>query len=103
MISEGVTLTIRFRNVEGIGQLQIRDILNDILRRQLANCEPTDRIGVELGHVNLDRRVLVPFAVRDKMTADRILNIFERIQQSKQTFDFDEEMTMKIVIVKQPE
>jgi len=81
----------------------MRDILADILNRRLINLNPNDRVGVELDHINLDRRVLVPFANVANFTVDRILSVMERVQQSKQTFGFDLNMTMKLVIVRDPE
>jgi len=81
----------------------LRDILDDILRRRLVNLAPGDRVGVELDNINLDRRVLVPFANVADMTVDRILSVVERIQQSKKSFDFDNHMTMKLVVARNPQ
>jgi len=36
------------------------------------------------------------------MSGDRILSVMERIQQSKENFQFDQAMTMKLVIVEMP-
>jgi len=99
---EGVTYTIRFRNIDGIDAVTLRDILDDILRRRLVNLAPGDRVGVELDNINLDRRVLVPFANVADMTVDMILSVVERVQQSNKSFGFDNHMTMKLVVVRNP-
>jgi len=102
LILEAITYNIRFRNIDQMDQLTLRDILGDILHHRLANFQPGDRIGVELNHVDLDRRVLVPFSTVTDMSVDRILGVLERMQQSKQSFQFDQNMTMKLVIIQNP-
>jgi len=102
LILEAITYNIRFRNIYQMDQLTLRDILGDILQHRLANFQPGDRIGVELNHVDLDRRVWVPFSTVADMSVDRIFGVLERIQQSKQSFQFDQNMTMKLVIIQNP-
>jgi len=97
-----VTLNLQFRHVNNIRRENIRQILDNVLQRQLAHVDREDRVGVEINHISLDKRVLVPFTPAEAMCAEKILSVIERIQQSNQEFDFDQNMRMKLVIVKNP-
>jgi len=97
--SEAVTFNIQFRRVQGINRNNIRQILDNILRQQLANLHTEDRVGVEINHPSLDKRVLVPFTEAGTLSAEKILSVIERIQQSNPEFQFDEDIRLKLVIV----
>jgi len=76
--------------------------MSDKFWTMYCSCGPWDRVGVEINHVSLDKRVLVPFTPAEAICAEKILSVIERIQQSNQEFDFDQNMRMKLVIVKKP-
>jgi len=101
--TEAVTIIIRFRNVDNFPVTRIEEIFGQILHRQLQNVQPTDYVGVELNHMSLSSRVLVPFTHASQMSGDKVLSVIERIQQSKESFKFDESMIMKLVIVEMPQ
>ncbi len=43
--------------------------------------------GVQISHRNLQYPILVPFSSRDRMTAERVLNIMEQVLQSNEDVD----------------
>jgi len=69
------------------------------------NCSMSNQpnVGVELNHMSLSSRVLVPFTPASEISGDKVLSVMERIQQSKESFKFDESMVMKLVIVEMPQ
>jgi len=89
--------------VYNIPVTRIEEIFDQILHRQLQNVQPTDYIDVELNHLSLTSRVLVPFTPASEMSGDKALSVMERIQQSKESFKFDVSMVMKLVIVEMPQ
>jgi len=95
---EAVTFNIQFRRIQKINRDNIRQILDNILRRQLDHVHPEDRVGVEINHSSLDKRALVPFTTAETMSAERILSVIERIQQSNQEFQFDQDVRLKPAI-----
>lgn len=97
--AESIGYKVHFRHTNEINGVQLRQILNHLLNNILVNCNNQDRIGIEINHRSLDKRVLVPFTDRESVNADRILAVAERVQQSNQEFAFNEEMTFKVVIV----
>jgi len=101
--TEAVTLIIRFRNLDNFPVTRIEEIFDQILHRQLQNVQPTDYVGVELNHMSLCSRVLVLFTHASEMSGDKVLSAMERIQQSKESFKFNESMVMKLVIVEMPQ
>jgi len=75
-------------------------VLDEVLQSQLSRLNQDDRVGIEINHISLDKRILVPFSPVWAMNADKILSVIERIQQSNEEFDFDENVRLKLVIVK---
>jgi len=88
--------------VENIRRGIIRPIFDNILQQQLAHVNREDLLGVEINHISLNQRVLVPFTSAETMCAEKILSVIERIQQSNQEFKFDRDMKMKLGIVNNP-
>jgi len=70
------------------------------MQSQLTRLNQGDRVGVEINHISLDKRVLVPFSPVWAMNADKILSVIECIQKSNEEFNFDENVRLKLVIVK---
>jgi len=56
-------------------------------------------MGVDIWHSSLDRRILVTFTPIAFMSADKIMDIIERIQQSNNEFQFDDNMQLKFIIL----
>jgi len=65
-LTEAVTLNLQFRHVDNIRRENVRLIVDSVLQRQLAHVDREDRVGVEINHVSLDKRVLVPFTSAEK-------------------------------------
>jgi hypothetical protein len=60
-------------------------------------------LGLEITHPCLDESILIPFRPIGDMTVDNILSVIERVNQSKRTLNFDENITIRAVIVHQPQ
>jgi len=50
-------------------------ILEHAFRRLLTNCTPEDRVGMEIRHPSLHKRVIVPFKQAQHMTHNYVLSI----------------------------
>lgn len=59
-------------------------------------------VGMEIMHPALTESILVPFQLFENMTPDLILSLIERVNQSKRGLVFDENLTIRAVIVKNP-
>jgi len=59
-------------------------------------------IGLELNHPALDEPILLPFRPADTLTADQILSLIERVNQSRSELAFDQFLTIRAVIVQNP-
>jgi len=90
------SFTVQFIKKDGIS---FEDILNDILQKEFKQYSASHMIGVDISHSSLDRRVLVPFTPIAFRSADKIMDIIERIQRSNNEFQFDSNMQVKFIIV----
>jgi hypothetical protein len=96
--AEAILYNIQFINLEEIHIFTIHDIFEDILNEQLVDYSPDQMVGLEINNSSLDRRVLIPFTPIGQMCVDKILSVFERVQQSKHEFQLDQNMVMKLVV-----
>jgi hypothetical protein len=99
--TEAISYTIRFQNIEHMTSFTIGDVLNHIIERQLTGVNPLDYVGFEMNHACMSRRVLVPFSKRESVSADKVLSLMERIQQSKEEFTFGSNIEFKMIVVHQ--
>jgi len=77
----------------------IGDVLNHIIESQLTGVNPHDYVGFEINHTCMSKRVLVPFTNRESISADKVLSLIERIQQSKEEFTFSSNIEFKMIVV----
>lgn len=57
---------------------------------------------MEIMHPALSESILIPFVLFEAMTPDMILSMIERVNQSKRGLIFDENLTIRAVIVRNP-
>jgi len=59
-------------------------------------------IGLEINHPALDEPILLPFRPAGTLSADQILSLIERVNQSRSELAFDQFLTIRAVIVQNP-
>jgi len=59
-------------------------------------------IGLEINYPALDEPILLPFRPAGTLTADQILSLIERVNQSRSELAFDQFLTIRAVIVQNP-
>lgn len=60
-------------------------------------CAPNEMVGAEIKHPSLDKSLLIPFSTN--LSADTIMSLMERVQQSHKEFVYDQAFQLKLVKV----
>ena len=90
---------MRFKNIVDVTNIPDRcdEIFDDALKTILADLQPNDFIGMDMRHPKLDKPILIPFMLKNQITGQKILNIIERILQSKTEVTFDDQLTVSVM------
>jgi hypothetical protein len=60
-------------------------------------------VGMEITHPVLNTPILIPFGLAESLTVDRVLSTIEKKNQSKNGLMLDDQVTVRAVIVHQPQ
>lgn len=60
-------------------------------------------VGMEITHPLLNTPILIPFGPAEALTVDRVLGTIERVNQSKNGLILDDQISVRVIIVHQPQ
>ncbi len=96
---------VRWKNMEQSPDLEetVLSALEEILERLYSEGAPTDMVNVRIDHESLDNPIYIGYSQRQKLTAQKILLMIKKVQQSKKMLRFDSDLRITFSRIRLPE
>ncbi len=100
----GKAYLLKWKNMDECHDVEsmVQQVFQQLIDQFFEEGKPQDRVGVEIRHPSLDKHILVPFTNREKLTGEKLLLWIEKVQQSKEELNFDDQMVLQFTRITPP-